>query len=127
MTVRRYTDLVAWQKAMDFVEMVYRATERFPREEIYGLRGQLREASVSVPSNIAEGYARRSDRELGRFLSISAGSLAEAETQIRIARRLRYLSGETEAQLLSQSTEVARLINGLRSRVAKDRDNSTRT
>ena len=94
-TVRNYCDLVAWQKAMDLVESVYKATSQFPKEEVYGLTNQLRRAAVSVPSNIAEGQGRRSDNDFRRFLAIGHGSLREVETQVLIAQRLHYL---TEAQ-----------------------------
>jgi four helix bundle protein len=98
---------------MDFVEMIYEVTAGFPKEEFYGLTGQLRRASVSIPSNIAEGQGRRSDREFRRFLRISHGSLREAETQILIAKRLGYMDKEWESRLLAASAEVGRLTNGL--------------
>ncbi len=89
MKVKNYRELVVWQKAMTFVELVYRATRQFPREELYGLTNQLRRAAVSVPSNIAEGQGRFSTREFLSFLSIARGSLREAETQLMIAQRLK--------------------------------------
>ena len=78
-TTSGYRDLLAWQEAMKLAVMVYRATSRFPREEIYGLTAQVRKSAVSIPSNIAEGAARNSARELHHFLGVSAGSLAEVE------------------------------------------------
>ena len=91
MTVKRYTDLVAWQKAMDLVEQIYRITKSFPKEELYGLSSQLRRAAISVPSNIAEGHCRNGRREFVHHLSIALGSLGEMETQIILASRLGYM------------------------------------
>ena len=113
MAVRNYRDLVVWQRAMDLVEIVYKATASFPKEELFGLTGQLRRAAVSIPSNIAEGQGRQSDREFHRFLRISHGSLREAETQILIATRLGYINEESKSRLLDCSAEVGRLTNGL--------------
>jgi four helix bundle protein len=110
MPVKSYRELIAWQKAMDYVILVYRATANFPREELYGLVSQLRRAVVSIPSNIAEGRGRQSTRELLNFLSIAYGSLNESQTQVLIAERLNYLDGQQAAQLLEASHEVGRLI-----------------
>jgi len=108
-----YEDLEAWQLAMDLVESVYRHTEEFPRQESYGLTSQLRRAAVSVPSNIAEGKGRSSDRELLQSLNHARGSLYEVQTQLKIARRLQYVSAESADQLDSRAAEVGRLLNGL--------------
>lgn len=110
---RNYQDLIAWQKAMDLVELVYSATKQFPREELYALTNQLRRAAVSVPSNIAEGQGRASGKEFRNFLSMAYGSLREVETQIIIAGRLGYLSADRVQVVLDVSGEVGRLINGL--------------
>jgi four helix bundle protein len=109
-----YRDLVAWQKAIDLAEHVYRATAEFPRDERYGLTSQTRRAVVSVPSNIAEGQGRRSsDDEFIRFLQIALGSLCEFETQLELAVRLKMLDREKAKPLRASSGEVGRLINGL--------------
>ena len=79
---RTHRDLVAWQEAMNLVEVVYRKTDRFPAREIYGLTAQIRRAAISVPSNIAEGAGRNSSREFFQYLGIATGSLAELETQL---------------------------------------------
>jgi four helix bundle protein len=113
MTVRHYSDLIAWQKAMDLVVRVYEATESFPPKERYGLTNQLRRASVSVPSNIAERQGRRTTRDFLRCLSIASGSLQELETQLIIASRLNYLEERFRPGLFESTKEVARLINGL--------------
>jgi four helix bundle protein len=110
---RSYRDLVAWQKAMKFVSEIYAVTQRFPSEERYGLTNQLRRASVSVPSNIAEGQARFSQKEFHHFLSQARGSLVEIETQLLIARDLQYLQPAKADALLAGADELGRVLNGL--------------
>jgi four helix bundle protein len=110
---RSYRELVAWQKAMKFVTEIYAVTQRFPGEERYGLTNQLRRASVSVPSNIAEGQARFSPREFHHFLSQARGSLVEIETQLLIARDLKYLQPAKADNLLATADELGRVLNGL--------------
>ena len=110
---RSYRELIAWQKAMKLVTEVYEATQRFPSEERYGLTNQLRRASVSVPSNIAEGQARFSQKEFHHFLSQARGSLVEIETQLLIARHLKYLQPAKADILLAAAEELARILNGL--------------
>jgi four helix bundle protein len=119
MAGKNYRDLIAWQKAMDLVEVVYKATGQFPKEEIYGLTNQLRRAVVSIPSNIAEGQGRKSDNDFRRFLAISYGSLREVETQILIVKRLNYLSEAQTERLMNLAGEVGRLINGLANSLAE--------
>jgi four helix bundle protein len=108
-----YRDLIAWRKAMDLVSEIYRFTQTFPREELYGLTNQLRRAAVSVPSNIAEGQARFSKKEFHQFLSHARGSLVEIEMQIMIAENLRYLSQEKAQTLLDRCSELGEILNGL--------------
>jgi four helix bundle protein len=110
---RCYRDLIAWQKAMEFVTEIYGATQRFPGEERYGLTNQLRRAAVSVPSNIAEGQARFSQKEFHHFLSQARGSLAEIETQLLIARHLRYIQPIKADELMAAAEELGRILNGL--------------
>ncbi|MFZ1720431.1 MAG: four helix bundle protein [Candidatus Moraniibacteriota bacterium] len=88
-----YRDLIVWQKGMDLVVSVYILTKKFPREEIYALTSQMRRAAVSIPSNIAEGKCRKSKKEYIQFLRIAYASGAELETQIEIAKRLKYGEG----------------------------------
>jgi len=113
-SVSSYRELVVWQKAMDLIEAVYHATANFPREELYGLTSQLRRASVSVPSNIAEGQGRTTTRDFLYFLSVANGSLKEVETQALIAERLGFLNSSKASALITLTTEVGRLISGLR-------------
>jgi len=110
---RSYKDLLVWQRAMNLVTNVYNLIKTFPKEEIYGLSGQLRRAIVSVPSNIAEGQGRDSVKEFIHYLSISYGSLMEVETQLQIAANLGYLKQVEVDKLLEQTAEVGRLLNGL--------------
>jgi four helix bundle protein len=108
-----YKDLIAWQKAMDFTEEIYKATRGFPRDELYGLTSQLRRAAVSIPSNIAEGQGRLTPGEFKQFLGHARGSLLETETQILLCGRLGYISAEETNRLLALSGEVGRILNGL--------------
>jgi four helix bundle protein len=119
MSGKNYQDLIAWQKAMALVEMIYQVTRQFPREEIYGLTGQIRRASVSIPSNIAEGQGRTSSKEFQNFLSIAHGSVREVETQILIAQRLQYLPDKEVQAVLDLTGETGRLINGLLNSLSK--------
>ena len=118
MTGKNYTELIAWQRAMDLVEAVYTATASFPADERFGLTSQLRRAAVSVPSNIAEGQGRRSVNEFLHRLSIAHGSLREVETQLFIALRLDYLEQTESGALMSLAAEVGRLITGLSNSLA---------
>lgn len=113
MKVKHYQELIVWQKAMDLVEEVYRVSKTFPREEIYGLTSQVRRAAVSIPSNIAEGQGRTTTPDFLRHLSIAYGSLLETETQLLLAVRLRYLSETTCSNVMTRTSEVGRLLNGL--------------
>jgi four helix bundle protein len=113
MMVRNYRELIAWQKAMDLVVLVYKATAALPPEERYGLTSQARRAAVSIPANIAEGQGRNSTREFLNFLSIAHGSLREVETHVLIAQRLNYLDEQVTGAVMDLASEVGRLVNGL--------------
>jgi four helix bundle protein len=108
-----YRDLIVWQRAMLLVKETYRVTKTFPRDELYGLTSQLRRASVSVPSNIAEGQARLSRKEFHHFLTQARGSLAELETQIQIAKDLDYVSQYDVGTMMRLSAETGQLLNRL--------------
>ena len=110
-------DLVAWHVAMDLATAVYKATSRFPADERFGLRMQVRRASVSVASNIAEGHGRSAKKEFARFVLIARGSLKETETQVLLSQRLGYLDDQTTSDLLELSSRVNRLLTGLRKRL----------
>lgn len=113
MAAKNFKDLIAWQKAMDLVETVYRLTSQFPADERFGLTSQQRRAAVSIPSNIAEGHGRNSDGDFLRFLSMAYGSLREVETQLLIAVRLKYI-GQSDFQPVQElCDETGRILNGL--------------
>ena len=106
--------LVAWQKGMDLVVLIYKLTKSFPKEETYGLTSQLRRASISVPSNIAEGAADRSNEQFRNFLSISIGSLNEINTQVELAFRIGYLDKENYDTVQNLVDECLRTTYGLK-------------
>jgi four helix bundle protein len=110
---RSYRDLVAWKKAVELVTEIYRKTQIFPKEELYGLTSQLRRSAISIPSNIAEGQGRISKGEFKQFLGNARGSLFELGTQITIADNLGYLNKSDVNDLLELSAEVGRILNGL--------------
>jgi four helix bundle protein len=108
-----FQDLRVWQQAMTLAAAAYKATELFPKPEVYGITSQIRRAAVSVASNIAEGKGHRSDREFLHFLYHARGSLFELETQILLAQRLQYVSEEGTKELIGSVTVVARSLTGL--------------
>ena len=112
--MKGYRDLIAWQKAMELVTEIYRISQRFPKEELYGLTNQLRRAAVSIPSNLAEGHGRNSPKEFHHFAGNARGSLLEVETQLEIALNLGYLSKEIANQLQLKTSELGKIINGPR-------------
>jgi len=115
---QHYKDLIAWQKAMELVIAVYDATDGFPKREMYSLTDQIRRASVSIPSNIAEGQAHYSHREFLHYLRHARGSLAELETQILIAQKRLYLPDSLAKDLLQKMDELNRILSGLISSIA---------
>jgi len=116
---RSYKDLVAWQKSMDLVTSIYRVTSAFPKDEQFGLTSQVRRAAVSIPSNIAEGQGRLSEKEFRFFLGQARGSLMQVETQLQIAENLGYFREDNIDKLLESCAEVGRILNGLLASVAK--------
>lgn len=118
---RSHRKLVAWQESMDIVQEIYKMTAVFPKTERFGLTSQMRRAAISVPSDVAEGAARVTDKDFLNFLSISRGSLSELETQVLIAERLGYVVDI--GKIMRKITNTFRLINGLmnfpKNRIAK--------
>jgi four helix bundle protein len=102
MTIKSYQNLIAWQKAIDLCEAIYKASSAFPPQELYGLTNQIRRAAVSVPSNIAEGAGRITNGEFLQSVGHARGSLLEVETQVIIAQRFSYIES-TESDLLLQT------------------------
>ena len=121
---KSYRDLLVWNKAMELVMLVYRLTQDFPREEMFGLMSQLRRSAVSIPSNIAEGQGRLSKGDFRNFLGNARGSLSELETQVLIAEKLSFLQKSDAADLLDLTAEVGRILNGL---IASTKNTKTKT
>ena len=113
MSERPHKRLKAWQKAMELVELTYRLTEGFPREEQFGLISQMRRAALSVPTNIAEGAARHSCKETLQFYFIARGSLSELDTLAELSQRVRFLAKDHESELCEKTAQVSSLLQGL--------------
>ena len=111
--MRSFKDLKVWHKAHRLVLDVYRHSREFPPDERFGLTSHLRKSATSIPSNIAEGCGRESEKELSRFLSIEAGSASESEYQLLLAHDLKYLSNEEFDHLNNLVTEVKRMLYSL--------------
>jgi four helix bundle protein len=107
---KSYKDLVVYQKAYELALEIYRVTENFPKQEIYGLTSQIRRAAISIPSNIAEGYQRGSRKEYVQFLNIAYGSAAELETQLSLAGDLKLLSEDDYEKSLDLWRDVSKLL-----------------
>ncbi|HUF43646.1 MAG TPA: four helix bundle protein [Verrucomicrobiae bacterium] len=108
--VASHKDLLVWQRSMDLVETVYRLTGSFPATEQWGLISQMRRAAISVPSNIAEGYGRQATGEYRHHVSFARGSLLELETQILLARRLKYLQAVDAEPVLKEIDQISRML-----------------
>jgi four helix bundle protein len=115
--VQRFTELAVWQRGHLLVVEIYRATESFPRGELFGLVSQLRRAAVSVTANIAEGSKRRSSRDYAHMLNLAEGSLAEVECLLMLSRDLAFLPVDRYDRLAAAATEVAAMLSGLRKKV----------
>jgi len=120
MGIHNYRDLEVWQKSMDLVVFCYDVVKQFPSDERYGLISQLRRAAVSVPANIAEGHARNHTKEFLQHLSIAYASLMEIETHLQIAQRINYINDQQLHDLLQRTTEIGRMLNGLKRSLAKN-------
>lgn len=112
---RSYRDLIVWQKSIELVIEIYRITAKFPKSELFGIVMQMRRAVVSTPSNIAEGYGRKSWKEKDQFYLISFGSGCELETQIIIAKRLQFVKDEEFVKADGLLDEVLRMLNKMTS------------
>jgi four helix bundle protein len=117
-----HKDLEVWKKSMDLVETIYKLTQTFPDSEKFGLTSQMRRSAVSIPSNIAEGSARKGDKELIHFLHIALGSLSELDTQYTIAVRINYTSKEENIE--NQINDVKKLLLGFRNYLERKSEKS---
>lgn len=111
--VRSYQELGVWRKGVDLVKAVYALTRQFPDAERYSLCDQMQRAAVSIPANVAEGWAREGEREFLRFVTIAKGSLAELETMIIIAGELDYVRPDSARTTQDAAAEVGRMLTGL--------------
>ena len=105
-----FRKLLVWQKAMSLTTRIYTNTKQFPKDELFGLKSQLRRSAISIPSNIAEGLGRDSNNELIRFINIAVGSLFELQTQLEISKNITYLNEEDFNHLYEDSREVERML-----------------
>jgi four helix bundle protein len=112
--IRSFTDLIAWQEGHKLVLTIYKITKAFPKEELFGLVSQVRRCAVSITSNIAEGFSRRSEKDKINFYHISLGSLTELQNQLLIARDLKYITNADFEMSANQTVTVSKLINGLK-------------
>ncbi|MBI3290501.1 four helix bundle protein [Candidatus Microgenomates bacterium] len=117
MEVRSYKDLLVWQKAFELSLLIYKITKSFPKEEMYGLISQIRRCTISIPSNIAEGYTRHRKLEYVQFLQIAFASGAELETQLLIAKELGYVSQVNFEKSYSLLQEIMKMLNVLISKI----------
>lgn len=119
MQIESFKDLIVWQRAMELFVYTYEKTRVFPKSEEYGLTSQIRRAVVSIPSNIAEGYGRRSTGDYIRFLQIAVGSLYELQTQIEISRRLSFLKDSDYNEMNALCEEVSKMLISLIDKIYK--------
>lgn len=112
-SIKTFKDLKVWEYSMNLAKKVYNATDKFPNEERFGITDQIRRSAVSIPSNIAEGFGRGFSHDRIRFLFIARGSCCELETQIMLAYKLSYLKESEQKQLLDETLEITKMINGL--------------
>ena len=119
MAIKRYREMIVWQKSMDLVVEIYRLLKFLPKEENFALAMQMRRSAVSIPSNIAEGQSRKSIKDFAHFLSIARGSAAELETQCYICERLNYLSKEQMQLSMDLLDEIGRILTTLISKFSQ--------
>lgn len=115
--LKSYKELIVWQKSMQLVKEVFLITDKFPKSETYGLISQMRRSAVSIPSNIAEGYGRKSKKEYSQFYSIAYGSTLELETQLIISKELNFIDIKDFQKINSLLEEVAKMLNYMTSRM----------
>jgi four helix bundle protein len=116
-----YENLNVWRKAIDLAKSVYLCTQNFPKEEKFTLVSQMRRAAVSIPSNIAEGSSRHTDKDFANFLVIARGSLAELHTQIIISHEMRLIDDITNKKLTERIADIGKMLNGLRNNLTSDK------
>ncbi len=125
--MRKLDQLKIWGKGLDLCEEVYEMSKKFPDEEKYGLKSQIRRAAVSIPSNIAEGAGRNSNKEFAQFLSIANGSSYEVQTQIMLARKFNYVNEVETKRVLENLDEIQKMNFGLQSHLRKTQNSFLKT
>ncbi len=108
--MHNFKKLEVWTKAIELTTEIYNATSHYPKNEIFGLTSQMRRCSISIPSNIAEGSGRKSDKEFIQFLSIANGSSYELQTQIIVSKNIGYISEEKTEELLKKTTSIQKML-----------------
>jgi len=119
--MKDFRQLMVWEKAHQLALTVYKATAKFPKEELYGLTSQIRRASMSIPTNIAEGCGRNTDAEFARFLQIAMGSASETEYELILARDLEFLANDNYESLHNEVEEVKRMLASLLKTICSNR------
>ncbi|HRN40854.1 MAG TPA: four helix bundle protein [Vicingus sp.] len=119
-SIKSYKDLLIWQKGVEIVVSSYKLTKTFPQDELYALTSQIKRAAISIPSNIAEGYGRNTDKSFSHFIDISRGSLYELETQLLIAKELDFIQ-DTDMfnHVISLINEESKMINAFNNSLSK--------
>lgn len=108
-----YKKLIVWQKSIRLTKEIYEYTKKFPKDEVFGLTSQMKRAAVSIPSNVAEGSRRRTEKDKKHFYSIAFGSASELETQIEIAHELGFIDKINYDEIIKQLTEILKMLNKL--------------
>ena len=111
--IKTYRDLNIWNVGIELVKDIYKLTEKFPKQEMYGIVSQMRRSAISIPSNVAEGFKRYHNKEYIQFLYVTLGSCAELETQVTIAKELKYIQADKEVILLEKLDHIGRMITNL--------------
>ncbi|HEY4497091.1 MAG TPA: four helix bundle protein [Candidatus Paceibacterota bacterium] len=118
--MKSYKELIVWQKSVELVEEIYKLTPFFPKDEIYGISSQMKRAVVSIPSNIAEGFVRKHNKEFQQFIRTAFGSAAELETQLIIAKKLRLAPSNNFNKIEALLNEILKMLNRLISSLSID-------
>ena len=117
MDIRPHRKLEVWKQSLVLVKKIYQITDTFPKTEQFGLTSQIRRAAVSVPSNLAEGAARRGKKEFSYFLNVAQGSISELDTQVELAKMLDYVDEDVYSDTMNQMTTVSKMLYGLARKV----------
>jgi len=121
--IKSYKDLLIWEKGIEIVALTYKIVSSFPKDELYALSSQIKRSSISISSNIAEGYGRQSTQNYIQFIKIARGSLCELETQLLVAKKLDFIQDEKLfSELINQITEESKMINSFLNKLEKSKE-----